>query len=254
MQLAKVNSGHWKDSHEEGFKRRYEFANYLTDNDMAAISFIDDDPFNAGILEPETEVIENITKDELSEAYVEAGKNEGTAQNYAEQILRFRDVPVGTPIWLYVGRNMVYSLGKVTGEYEMNWDSDCMDEFGYPHHREVKWAETPRRFNRKHFLPEDLQNWLACANPSGRTRSNQELMSRSSFSWPTVSASPCPDSARLNCRQRSTKLLYQRSDILVPAFDSLNVLLQVRGSIIHQIPVQFECSECSHDWSDSIID
>ncbi|SMO86151.1 hypothetical protein [Halorubrum cibi] len=161
MQLAKVNSGHWKDSHEEGFKRRYEFANYLTDNDMAAISFIDDDPFNAGILDPEAEVIENITKDELTEAYVEAGKNEGTAQNYAEQILRFRDVPVGTPIWLYVGRNMVYSLGKVTGEYEMNWDSDCMDEFGYPHHREVKWAETPRRFNRKHFLPEDLQNWLA---------------------------------------------------------------------------------------------
>lgn len=161
MQLAKVNSGHWKDSHEEGFKRRYEFANYLTDNDMAAISFIDDDPFNAGILDPETEVIENITKDELTEAYVEAGKNEGTAQNYAEQILRFRDVPVGTPIWLYVGRNMVYSLGKVTGEYEMNWDSDCMDEFGYPHHREVKWAETPRRFNRKNFLPEDLQNWLA---------------------------------------------------------------------------------------------
>jgi hypothetical protein len=161
MQLAKVNSGHWKDSHEEGFKRRYEFANYLTDNDMAAISFIDDDPFNAGILNPETEVIENITKDELTEAYVEAGKNEGTAQNYAEQILRFRDIPVGTPIWLYVGRNMVYSLGKVTGEYEMNWDSDCMDEFGYPHHREVKWAETPRRFNRKHSLPEDLQNWLA---------------------------------------------------------------------------------------------
>jgi hypothetical protein len=161
MQLAKVNSGHWKDSHEEGFKRRYEFANYLTDNDMAAISFIDDDPFNAGILDPETEVIENITKDELTEAYVEAGKNEGTAQNYAEQILRFRDLPVGTPIWLYVGRNMVYSLGKVTGEYEINWESDCMDEFGYPHHREVKWAETPRRFNRKHFLPEDLQNWLA---------------------------------------------------------------------------------------------
>lgn len=161
MQLVKVNSGHWKDSHEEGFKRRYEFANYLTDNDMAAISFIDDDPFNAGILDPETEVIENITKDELTEAYVEAGKNEGTAHNYAEQILRFRDVPVETPIWLYVGRNMVYSLGKVTGEYEMNWDSDCMDEFGYPHHREVKWAETPRRFNRKHFLPEDLQNWLA---------------------------------------------------------------------------------------------
>jgi len=156
-----VNSGHWKDSHEEGFKRRYEFANYLTDNDMAAISFIDDDPFNAGILDPESEAIENITKDELTEAYVEAGKNEGTAQNYAEQILRFRDLPVGTPIWLYVGRNMVYSLGKVTGEYEMNWDSDCMDEFGYPHHREVKWAETPRRFNRKHFLPEDLQNWLA---------------------------------------------------------------------------------------------
>jgi predicted Mrr-cat superfamily restriction endonuclease len=163
MQLAKITAGHW-DGDE--FSNRYQFGSECIANDEIRVGFVYDEgnPFTTGRIES-TADIEQLTQDGLEEAYRQSGLDRnGNAHDpayAARQLVKFRDIPDGTPVFLYVGRNMVFAVGRIVGEYE--YDPSVLSDdaaFDYPHVRPVEWAEAPRRFNRKHFLPETLQNFV----------------------------------------------------------------------------------------------
>jgi len=159
MKLAKVTAGHWKDSTEGAdFSRRYQFADDCREKNKIAIGFMfrEGTPFDG---ETDTADIRGLESTELKAMYEEKGIKEGRAKNAAEQIIRFRDWPVGTPLFLYLGRNTVDSIGYLKDSYEYDWDGHFNDEYGYPHTREVEWMDVPRKFPRSE-LPDDFQGWL----------------------------------------------------------------------------------------------
>lgn len=159
MKLAKITAGHWKDSTEGyDFSRRYQFSDDCREMNGVAIGFMfpEGTPFDA---ETKTADIEGLNTREIKAMYEEEGIKEGRAKNAAEQIVRFRDWPVGTPLFLYLGRNTVDSIGYLKGEYEYEWGGHFHEEYGYPHVRDVEWMDIPRKFPRDE-LPEDFQGWL----------------------------------------------------------------------------------------------
>ncbi|GAB3022249.1 hypothetical protein [Natronobiforma cellulositropha] len=162
MRIAKVNAGHWKDGGSgPGFNKRYEFAGDLVDAGKVAISFLDADghPFHKTL---KTKQIKNLSKNDIKEGYLKEGSSENKADNRASQLVRFRDWPIGTPLFLYLGRNMVYRVGYIKGEYEFDWNGDFHgpeSNYNHPHVREVEWADAPELFSRKK-LPEDFQGWI----------------------------------------------------------------------------------------------
>lgn len=162
MRLGKVNAGHWKDSRPgPGFSKRYDFAEDCVDAGKIAISFLHSDghPFGA---EQTTEEILNWTRSEIKEKYLDKDHTENEAGNTASQLVRFRDWPVGTPIFFYLGRNMVYRVGYLKGEYRFDWNGDFHgpeSEYNHPHTRAVEWADVPDVFSRK-VLPDDFHGWL----------------------------------------------------------------------------------------------
>lgn len=163
MRLAKVTAGHWKDEGAgAGFNKRYEFAEDLVNSGKVAISFLhrDGHPFHGDLT---TDEIMGWSRSEIKEMYMDLGYSENEAGNTASQLVRFRDWPIGTPIFLYLGRNMVYQLGYLRGSYEYLWDSDFHgnnSEYNHPHTREVAWGDAPKIFSRKK-LPEEFQGWLS---------------------------------------------------------------------------------------------
>lgn len=159
MKLAKVTAGHWKDSMDNAdFSRRYQFADDCRASNKVAIGFMfgEGTPFDG---QTETTNIQELDTAELKAMYEEKGIKEGRAKNAAEQIIRFRDWPVGTPLFLYLGRNTVDSIGYLKGQYQYEWGGHFHDEYGYPHVREVEWMDVPRKFSRDE-LPDDFQGWL----------------------------------------------------------------------------------------------
>lgn len=162
MRLAKVNAGHWEDGgNGPGFSKRYEFAEDCVNLGKVGISFLhlDGHPFHEDLT---TEEIMKWSKSEIKEKYLDKGFSENEAGNTASQLVRFRDWPIGTPIFLYIGRNTVYRVGYLTGEYKFEWNGELHKlngDYDHPHTRVVKWADVPELFNRK-MLPEDFQGWL----------------------------------------------------------------------------------------------
>ncbi|WP_435098498.1 hypothetical protein [Halorubrum sp. N11] len=159
MKLAKVTAGHWKDSGDDaGFSRRYQFADDCREKSKIAIGFMFDEgtPLDANTT---TADIRELGTTDLKAMYEKEGVKEGKAKNAAEQIIRFRDWPAGTPLFLYLGRNTVDSIGYLKGSYEYEWDGHFHDEYGYPHVREIEWIDVPRKFSRSE-LPDDFQGWL----------------------------------------------------------------------------------------------
>lgn len=162
MRIGKINAGHWKDSGSgPGFNKRYEFAEDLVAAGKVAISFLDTNghPFHEDLT---ADQIRNWSHDELKEKYLAEGYSENKAGNRASQIVRFRDWPIGTPVFLYLGRNMVYRVGYLKGEYEYDWNGDFHgpeSDYNHPHVREVEWADVPELFSRN-MLPEDFQGWI----------------------------------------------------------------------------------------------
>lgn len=159
MKLAKVTAGHWKDSTSgPDFSRRYQFVDDCREKKKIAIGFMfgQGTPFDE---QTETDDIRELDTSELKAMYEDEGIKEGKAKNAAEQIVRFRDWPVGTPLFLYLGRNTVDSVGYLKGEYEYDWSGHFNTEYGYPHVREVEWMDAPRSFPRED-LPSDFQGWL----------------------------------------------------------------------------------------------
>lgn len=162
MRLGKVNAGHWQDSGSgPNFSTRYEFAEDCVEVGKVGISFLHTDghPFHEDLT---TEEILEWSEDEIKQMYLEEGHSENEAGNTASQFVRFRDWPVGTPVFFYVGRNTVYRVGYLKGEYQFEWDGDLHDPDGvynHPHTRKVEWADVPELFDRK-VLPDDFQGWL----------------------------------------------------------------------------------------------
>jgi hypothetical protein len=162
MRLAKVNAGHWKDGDSgPGFSRRYQFAEDCLEAGKVAISFLHTGghPFTPHL---STDVIMHWSKEEIKEMYLEKGHSSSEAGNTASQLVRFRDWPTGTPVFLYLGRNKVYRVGYLKGEYEYEWDGHFgpESEYNHPHVREVEWANVPELFSRKE-LPDGLQGWIS---------------------------------------------------------------------------------------------
>lgn len=159
MKLAKTTAGHWTDDMPDAnFSRRYEFADDCREKEKVAIGFMFDSgtPFSD---ETTTQDVRSLSTTELKTMYEEEGIKEGRAKNAAEQIIRFRDWPVGTPLFLYLGRNTVDSIGYLDGPYEFGSDGYFHEEYEYPHVREVKWMDVPRKFPRGE-LPDGFQGWL----------------------------------------------------------------------------------------------
>lgn len=162
MRLAKVNAGHWMDDGSgPGFSRRYEFAEDCVETGKVAISFLHTSghPFTP---DRSTDEIMQWTEQEIKEMYLEQGHSPNEAGNTASQLIRFRNWPIGTPIFLYLGRNKVYRVGYLKGGYQYDWNGKLgpAGKYNHPHVRDVEWADVPELFSRKE-LPEGLQGWIS---------------------------------------------------------------------------------------------
>lgn len=162
MRLGKVNAGHWtNEGSGPDFSKRYEFAETCVDVGKVGVSFLHQDghPFNEDLT---TEDIMEWSKSEIKQKYIDIGHSTSEADNTASQFVRFRDWPIGTPIFLYVGRNTVYRVGYLKGDYQFEWGGHLHDidgNYNHPHTRSVEWADVPELFNRK-SLPDVFQGWL----------------------------------------------------------------------------------------------
>lgn len=162
MRLAKVNAGHWKDGGSgPGFSKRYEFAEDCVEAGKMVISFLHTGghPFTP---DRTTDEIMQWSEEEIKEMYLEEGHSPNEAGNTSSQLVRFRDWAIGTPVFLYLGRNKVYRVGYLKGEYEYEWDGNFgpTGKYNHPHVREVEWADVPELFSRKE-LPDGLQGWIS---------------------------------------------------------------------------------------------
>jgi len=171
INLSKVNAGH-----EEN--KRFDFVKDCIERGEIAISFKhpEGNPIENGTIES-TKNIEDITVDELTKMYREALlDNHPQYSSYEEykeeeedpvdanwaanQIVKFRDLPSRSVVFLYLGNNTVGRIGVIYDDYQLDLGGYFDNRYKYPHVRKVKWIETPSNINRKEFFPKKMQDFL----------------------------------------------------------------------------------------------
>lgn len=152
MKIGKVTGSHYDGS------QKAEFIEDCITQGAVAVSFAfpEGNPFD----ELTEEQMKAISSSELKERFEDHGISEGKAKNAADQITRFRDWETAMPLMLYRGNNTVARLGRLSGEYRFDQNGFFANKYdGYPHVRDVEWAEVPQEFPRSELSPS-LSNWV----------------------------------------------------------------------------------------------